>query len=279
MSATDLERRLADALRQQADEVMAEADTQARHHDLMRELRRESRSDSRSESRLDDLSQGAPSPRARRAWAVGLAAAAAVAAVVALPAVLPQQTEDREGPARGPETSAVRVAREFVDAFASFDRERAASYLADDAELHVWTTQVGEDVWWQGNRWLEAVGGRIILISCRPNGTSALGDLAECAFEWHSLHSEQLGYDPYAGGLFSFYVDDEEIVWARQSSQSDSFHEELWAPFADWIERTHPEAGPRMYEDWPRMDWESLTPRAIALWEGLSREWVQEQLR
>lgn len=276
MSTTDLERRLADALREQADEVIAGADTQGRHRDLMRELRHES---ARHHAPRRDVSRIEPSRPVWRVWAAGLAAAAAVALVVSLPALLPRPTEDRESPARIPEVSAIRVARDFVDAFASFDRERAASYLADDAELHIWPTRVGEDAWRIGNRWLEAVGGQVILNSCQLTGTSALGTLVECAFDWHALHSAELGYEPNPGGLFMFTVDDDMIVWARQSGASDVFDLQVWQPFADWVLETHPEAAPAMYADWPNQGYESLTPRSIELWGELSREWVREQRR
>jgi len=270
MSATDLERRLADALRQQADEVMTEADTQARHQELMREIRRV--------SRHDDVPRVEPSGSPRRAWVVGLAAAV-VALVVGLSTLMPVRTTEQDGPVGAPEPSAVRVARDFVDAFASFDIERAESLLADDAEVHIWSTSTGKDVWRQGFRWLEAVGAKLILHSCRLTGASALGTLVECAFDWQTLHSEELGYGPYVGGLFMFTVDDEKVVWVRQSSASDQFGVEMWDPFAAWVRRTHPEAAPVMYADWPDQRWESLTPRSIELWEELSREWVQEQGR
>lgn len=271
MSATDLERRLADALRQQADDVMAEADTQARHRDLMRALRRSSRD--------DDVPGLHPSRSPRRAWVAGLAAAAAVALVVGLSTLLPLRTTEQGGPVNAPEPSAVRVARDFVDAFAAFDRDRAAAYLSDDAELHLWATRTGEDVWRRGNRWLEAVGSQIILTSCQLTGTSALGTLVECAFSWHALHSDELGFAPNTGGLFMFTVNDDLIVFARQSGASDVFDVEVWQPFAEWVKATHPEDAPQMYADWPSQGYESLTPRSIALWEELSREWAQGQRR
>ena len=271
MTATDLERRLADTLRRGADEVIATADTHTRHQELMRELRREPRD--------DRPPRPAPSRSGWRAWTVGVAAAAAVAAVVSLPALVPRQTEDRESPARVPEPSAIRVARDFVDAFASFDRVRAASLIAEDAELHIWTDRTGADVWRQGLRWLEAVGARVILRSCELEGSARLGTLVECAFDWHVLHSDELGYDPFVGGLFMFYVDDDRIVWARQSGASDVFGVEVWDPFAAWVRETHPEDAPEMYADWPSQGYEALTPRSIELWRELSREWVQEQRR
>lgn len=274
MSATDLERRLADALRQHADEVIAEADTQARHGDLMRELRQLRRS-----SRDHEVLRVQPSRSPRRSWVVGLAAAAAVALVVGLSTLLPQQADDPQVVAPAADASALRVARDFVDAFASFDVERAESLLAEDAETHIWSTRTGEDVWRQGFRWLEAVGAKTILHSCRLTGTSALGTLVECAFDWHTLYSEKLGYGPYVGGLFMFTVDDGKVVWVRQSSMSDQFGVEMWQPFAKWVKATHPENAPQMYADWPNQGYESLTPHSIELWRELSREWVRAQRR
>lgn len=271
MSATDLERRLAEALRRQADEVIAEADTQARHHDLMRELRRV--------ARHDEVPRVEPSRSRRRAWVAGVAAAAAVALVVGLSTLLPVRTPEHDGPVNAPEPSAVRVARDFVDAFASFDRARAASLLSDDAELHLWAKPTGEDAWRLGNRWLQAVGARFILSSCELTGTSALGTLVDCAFSWHALRSDELGHGPYAGGLFTFTVAHDEIVWARQSASSDEFDRDVWQPFADWVRETHPEDAREMYADWPNQGYESLTPRSIELWRELTREWVRELRR
>lgn len=281
---TDLERRLTDALRQQAEEVMAEPRTQERHHALMLEIGREARRERWHHphpTALPDRSRDGSAGRRARAWTVALAAAASVTAIVAvsLPTLLAPQTSERTTVTTEPEASAVRVARDFFDAFASFDRERAASLLADDADVRIWKTRTGEDVWREGNRWLEAVDSKTILLSCQLTGSSALGTLVECAFDWHSLHSEDLGYGPYVGGMFMFTVDDDEVVAVRQSSFSEAFGAEMWGPFADWVARNHPDAGPVMYADWPDQNWESLTSRSIELWRELSREWMREQRR
>jgi len=258
--STDLERRLADVLQRRADEAMAGTDTQARHGDLLRELRDET------------------SGPAWRTWTAGVAAAAAAAAVVAVsvPSVLPSRTNDGDAPAGEPETPAVRVASEFFDAFRSFDRERAASYLAEDADLQIWVLRSGEDAWRRGNRWLEAAGWDPTLLSCEQTGTSALGTYVECAFDYHALHSEQLGRGPYVGALFRCTVDEGEIVAARMSGSSPEFGEEMWDPFAEWLNKTYPDQAAVMYEE-PEQEWESLHPRSIELWRELSLEWAQEQ--
>lgn len=284
--STDLERRLAEALRRQADEVIAGAETQARHRDLMRQIGREARGQRWRGAPLHqtpsrDWSWDEPPRSGKRAWTVVVAAAAAVTAILAvsLPTLLAPQTTQRQTVTLAPEASALRVARDFIDAFASFDRERAGSLLADDAEVHIWATRTGEDVWRRGNRWLEAVDAKTILLSCQVTGASALGTLVECAFNWHTLHSEKLGYGPYVGGLFMFTVDDGKVVWVRQSSASDEFGAKVWTPFAEWVRERHPGAASVMYADWPDQGWESLSPRSIELWEELSREWVREQRR
>jgi hypothetical protein len=113
VTTSELERRLTALLKQHAEDAM---------------------NSTRTEQQLDILAAGVEQERRqrRRNWAAGgLAAAAATVGLVLWASNLGAET-DTAVPAQQP---AVEVATSFLAAYASFDRDEAESYLADDAFL------------------------------------------------------------------------------------------------------------------------------------------------
>ena len=256
MRTSELERRLADRLHRRAEKAMDGTNTEE-------ELDRF----------LEDTGRSARRRRRTRV-AGGLAAVAALAALVVWHPDLGANKADPD-PAT-PERRAEQTAAAFVQAYGAFDRDRAASYLADDAALTIWTDRDGNDHWKRGNRWLEAAGARVVLDKCDALWTAGTETYVSCVYDLHALGSERLGRGPYPDNTFSLTVDHARIVDASMelASRSNGFYEEMWRPFAAWVTRTHPDAARQMYYRYPQLDNASETPRSFALWRRMVPEFV-----
>jgi hypothetical protein len=259
VTTSELERRLTALLKQHAEDAM---------------------NSTRTEQQLDILAAGVEQERRRRRrnWAAGgLAAAAATVGLVLWASNLGAET-DTAVPAQQP---AVEVATSFLAAYASFDRDEAESYLADDAFLDIWQGAGGVEAWREGNRWFEAIGFKMENESCMEQETSSAGTQVRCTYDFHAIRSDELELGPFSGSFFTFTVQDGEIVSADQELEflgsGDGFSARMWEPFANWVARTHPEDAAIMYADWPSQQLESLTPRSIELWEKQTKNYVAAQ--
>lgn len=258
MSTPELERRLTAVLKQHAEDAMNETHTEERLQTLVADAEREQR-------------------RRRRTWVAGGLAAAAVAVGVLWASNLVGGETDTAVPAQAP--SAEEVATSFLDAYASFDRAGAASYLADVNYLSIWSGPGGVDAWRDGNRWFEAIGFKMLNESCTERATTSIGTEVRCTFDYHAIRSDELGRGPFTGSVFTFTIKDGEVAGAVQELefQGNGFSTQMWEPFAAWVSETHPEDAAIMYADWPSQSLESLTPRSIALWEKQTRNYVEAQ--
>ena len=147
MSTSELERRLGDVLQRHAEDAMNDTNTEEQLERLQADTGRRTR-------------------RRRREWIAGGLAAVAVAA--ALVVWRPDLGSDKADPEPvDQEKRAEQTATAFVEAYADFDQARAASYLAPDAALTIWTDELGDDHWRRGNRWLQAAGTQIRLDKCQ----------------------------------------------------------------------------------------------------------------
>ena len=111
----------------------------------------------------------------------------------------------------------VEVARSFLDAFGSFDAERAMTYVAHDAD-----PKGMEGFPEQGSKslsmltsFLEAFGWKQTITSCEaleaalPTDTTVV-----CAFDYQGLRSDELDRGPFSGSEFVITVRGSEIVKA-----------------------------------------------------------------
>ena len=256
MSTSELERRLGDMLQRHAEDAMNDTDTETELERLQHDTARSSR-------------------RRRRIWlAGGLAAAAAAAALIIWRPDLGKDKADPE-PANQ-EQRAEQTATAFVEAYAAFDPDRAATYLADDAALTIWTDEFGNDHWRRGNRVLRAFDAHIRLDQCDAMWTTGPATYVSCAFDLHALGSNQLGRGPYPDNAFSLTVENGEIVDATMSlpPRDSGFSREMWNPFAKWVSRTYPEDAAVMYYQYPDTFFASETPRSLALWRQHVTDYV-----
>ena len=257
MTTSELERRLADVLQRHAEDAMNSTNTEEQLGRLLADTGQQRR-------------------RRRRAWvAGGLVAVAAAAALVVWSPDLGNRKTDRTPVDR--EQQAEQTSSAFVEAYADFDPDRAATYLADDADLTIWTDKLGDDHWRRGLGWLEAAGTRMTLDSCSSLWSSGGATYVSCVFDVQGLGSEELGRGPYPDNTFSLTVEDGEIVDASMelASRTNGFYEEMWRPFAKWVTRAHPEDAALMYYQWPETDWASETPRSMALWRDHVQDYVE----
>ena len=256
MSRSELERRLGDLLQRHAEDAMNSTNTEEELERLQVDTDRSTR-------------------RRRRTWIAG--GLVAVAAAAALVVWRPDVGNDKADPEpANQEKRAEQVATDFIEAYADFDRERATSYLADDAALTIWEDDLGNDHWQRGNRWLEAIDARIRLGQCDALWSSAVGTYVSCIFDMDGLGSDALGRGPYSDNTFSITVKDDEIVDASMTMTvlSNGFSQEMWGPFATWVSRTYPEDAKLMYFDYPSLDVQKETPRSLALWRQHVKDYV-----
>ena len=256
MSTSELERRLGEVLQRHAEDAMNSTNT-----------------DEELERLQDDTGRSAR--RRRRAWIAG--GLVAVAAAAALVVWRPDLGNHKATPAPADqEQRAEQSATAFVQAFADFDPDRAATYLADDAALTLWTDEFGNDHWRRGNRVLRAFDAHILLDQCDAMWTTGPATYVSCAFDLHALGSDQLGRGPYPDNAFSFTIKDGEIADATMSlpPRDSGFSREMWNPFAKWVSRTYPEDAAVMYYQYPDTNFASETSRSLALWRQHVADYV-----
>jgi hypothetical protein len=162
------------------------------------------------------------------------------------------------------------IATAFVDAYSAFDVDAAAAYLAADANVS--RLEGGED-WHLGNRWLEAVGFKMVLDSCDVQTGSPPGTV-RCLFAFHEIGSDEIGLGPFSDSTFAFRIIEGEIVSASMSWNIEEFGPQVWEPFADWVAETYPEDVTIMYTN-SSQTMHRFTEESIALWEQRSREYVE----
>jgi hypothetical protein len=174
------------------------------------------------------------------------------------------------------------VATGFVETFGAFDRERAISYLAEDADIAELITSVGA----QGVEGtleefrlliaqLEGTGYKQMLDPCEELGSSASGTSLRCTFDYHLLRSYEIGRGPFSGSSFLLTIHDGKIVRASASFGIEEFSAQMWVPFARWVSETHPGDVAVMYED-ESQSGVRLATESVRLWEQHTLEYVEE---
>ena len=175
------------------------------------------------------------------------------------------------------DASAEEVARGFLDAYATFDAQKAMTYVADDADLTgVIDAQVPANT--EGLSLmlslLQAVGYEQTVTSCEAaafgSGTSVV-----CDYDFCALGSHQIGRQSFSGSSFVFTVRDEAIIQASLRWNLDKFLPQMGEPFAEWVSSTYPKDAAVMYLDETPSRGFRLSPESIQLWERHTREYVE----
>ncbi|HKY48107.1 MAG TPA: hypothetical protein VJQ79_09040, partial [Acidimicrobiia bacterium] len=133
---------------------------------------------------------------------------------------------------------AVGLVTAFIDAYSAFDVDAAAALLAADADVS--RLEAGVEGWHLGNRWLEAVGFKVVLDSCAIQTDSPPGTV-RCLFAFHAIRSDEIGLGPFGGSRFEFRIVGGEIASASMMWNIEEFGPQVWEPFATWLAETYPD--------------------------------------
>lgn len=218
--------------------------------------------------------------RTMRNRKVGAVAAAIGAAAIGF-ALASRIGEDRTKVGSEPTPTPVEVATGFMDAYGTFDPNRAISFLAPDADVDLLISSVGEGHDGPGLRrsidWLRAVGYEQQLHSCREPGTSATTTQVRCSFDLHLLRSSEIGKGPYGPASIDFTIRAGKIVYASawNFDYEKAFSSDMWEPFDRWVSREYPEGVTYMYQDETHSA-PLLTDGSIRRWEVKTQQYVSE---
>ena len=264
MSSPEIERLVTAALQSEAEDAMNETNTT----EQLQEFLEASERDARGRRRL------------RVAGAL-VAVAAAIAVVVSRPGG-DAGTAPPVGPPTKVEqvTEAEQVAGEFIGALATFDRAKAATYVAPGAALtlgNIMGNEPRDDAWTLRNRWDEATGWKVTKVEgCHQTGVPATYISVRCLFTAHQLGSDQLGKGPFGGNVLTLTLRDGAIVDATLTTAhaTNGFSDTMWDPFWAWMGRTHPNDEPRMAAlEKPQAN-PALVSSSLGLWHQRVQQYV-----
>ena len=253
MTASDVERRLADLLRDRAEEAMEQTDTQEQLTLLVNEGERDHR-------------------RRRRTRYV--AGAAAVAAAVVALAFIGTGDDERADvpPADHVPTESEVVASRVLRAVFEGDVRAAVGLLPADAR----PGEVDREAWTAEAAWNGVNGSSLVAHTCLESGTTAAGTPVACEYTRHGLASEEWGLGPYAG-TFVVTVRDGEVSEASDEFPfaTNGYNQEVWSPFASFVAERSLRHAKAMYVDLTytaaRTD-----DRALRLWERYVAAFARE---
>jgi hypothetical protein len=207
---------------------------------------------------------------------VTLAVAASLAAVVVATVVGGLLGVDKVGePAQNPNPSEV-VARGFLNAYGSFDADRALTYLTNDAIARgiaeSWDTPVEFRL---GLAHYRAQGYKQTVKDCEHVGNSESGVSLVCTFNMHAIRSDEIGLGPYTDNRWNLTVRDGKIVSAKQhiAFRTNGFSEQMWEPFAHWVRVEHPDDVLAMYVD-ESQEMQRFSTESNRLWEQHTAEYA-----
>ena len=175
--------------------------------------------------------------------------------------------------------TSIEVAIEYLDAYASFDVDRVASMLAEDAVVVPWEPNADRTDWQSDLRYLDAVGFELLVGECRQLPPLAEGSRVNCEYAAHGFGSNRIGLNPFGGSLFRLVINDGKVTRSDMGFNfadpnhlfQPSFVGTMWFPFQEWIQENHSDDYAVMYEN------ENLsrqTDDALALWEQRVEDYV-----
>jgi hypothetical protein len=119
---------------------------------------------------------------------------------------------------------------------------------------------------------------------CRTVSVTNFAANVGCGFDFHSLHSEELGLGPFGDNYMTVVVRDGKVRWFDVIYNSDFNGEsEHYTSVAAWIQENHP-------EDWEFLESDGLLtergafpksdlPRWVWLWQRYSAQYADEMLQ
>jgi hypothetical protein len=250
MNAREVERELTDVLHRHAEDAMNRTDTHDEH------------------ARFQAAADGESWHRSRRLWLVCGVAATVVAIVgFALWSVGSDHRAD-SGPTRDTQTPAESVADGLVNAVAARDADRARQFVVPALLPDVRS----------GMRLQQAFSWEMFPQPCAETGTAPNGTTVLCTFEFHQLHSEQLGLGPFINNSFTLRVKDGRVVEASVFiPEGPDGAQQMEDRIGAWVRAHHPRR-------WALMAGEpkgtpAQTQRWYRLWKVYSQEYADAMTR
>ena len=241
-------------------------------------------------------------PPERRPWRTLARVAAAVPLFLAgTIAVFPRDDQPhRPQVAPKARASAEEIARGFLDAYSSFDAERAMTFLTRRALDAEWGTPAKLRLqlrFLQATGWRQTIldpytvahagdvpppppgsdGCEVYDFATGDNEKAAPGRLTvHCQYTYFGLRSDEIGRGPYYDSYWAIVVDKGRIASVENRKprrQLDMFDLQVGRPFRRWVSAAYPHDAAAMYQDADRSAWKR-TEASIRLWDQHTREYV-----
>ena len=222
---------------------------------------------------LTDLSVPPTPPRDRRNL-MTLVAVVLVAVLVAGGAIAYfVRSTTRDSVTNHPTYPPAVLAINFLRAYAAYDADGVASFLASDADVSaMWT----RSDWRLSLRYMQATDFRLIDVSCEVVDSIPSRTLVTCPYAYNQLGSDELGLGPYRGSWIGLTIHKGKIVDAEMNLPTDRrFRTEIWEPFATWVATNFPDDAAVMYTDRSHIA-AAITEESIPLWEQHTRDYVND---
>ena len=203
---------------------------------------------------------------------IGALAAVAVVAIGIM--ILPRMRDGAQ--VAGLPATPEETARAFLEAYhGRFDVDQAFTYLGADPEA-VGLSTAGAANYHLLARFFEATGSQLVDLQCGEDSASPEGTVVACTWWTHDFFSDQLGKGPFGPNADELIIVDEKIVSIVDGTDQgpNEFSNQIWEPFADWIEENHPDDRIVMYDPFP-FGWR-ITEESIPVWEQRLREYVAD---
>jgi hypothetical protein len=170
----------------------------------------------------------------------------------------------------------VETAEAFLEAYyGSFDVDQAFTYLGAEPEA-VGLSTAGAPNYQLMARFFQATGSQLVDLQCAEQSASPDQAVVRCTWSTHDFFSDQMGRGPFGPNADELIIVDGKIVSIVDGSDQgpNEFSNQIWEPFADWIEENHPEDRTVIYNPFP-YGWR-ITEESIPIWEQRLREYVAE---
>jgi hypothetical protein len=175
------------------------------------------------------------------------------------------------------ETAApVETAEAFLEAYyGRFDVDQAFAYLGVEPEA-VGLSTAGAANYQLMARFFQATGSQLVDLQCEEESASPDQAVVSCTWSTHDFFSDQLGRGPFGPNADELTIVEGKIVSIVDGTDEgpNEFSNQIWEPFADWIEENHPDDRAVMYDPFP-YGWR-ITDESIPVWEQRLREYVAE---
>jgi hypothetical protein len=167
--------------------------------------------------------------------------------------------------------AAIELAEGYLQAYSSYDADRAATYLSGAALAELWGTPAEFRLLLA---LLEAQRSEEIYQPCQHVTSSGAGIVVRCPHDFNWMGSDELGLGPYTGDYRYVTVRDGEIVHIDDHGENfAAASAQNWEPFARWVKENYPQDVAVMYEDESQDGWR-VTEESIRLWKEHIDEYV-----